>query len=283
MAKLAIRITLVLLVGGFLGTAMVRFAPGSGIDLEDLNTALSAESHAALRAADGNNVGLATFYAGYWKRLLHGDLGISVSLAEPVGRLLLERAPETIRSIGAGLVLAWSLGLGLGLLSLLPSTRLVAWGAWLLAGLLLCLPAAVLALACVLAKFPGRLAIGLIVFPKVYQFSRTLLVRSASMPHVLNARAKGLGDWQVLLRHILPVVAPQILALGGVSVCMALAACIPVEAVCDMPGIGQLAWKAALSRDLTLLVNLTMIVTVVTLVANSGMDLLADLIGERRP
>jgi ABC-type dipeptide/oligopeptide/nickel transport system permease component len=54
---------------------------------------------------------------------------------------------------------------------------------------------------------------------------------------------------------------------------MAFAASIPVEALCDLPGIGQLAWKAALGRDLDLLVILTMIVTLVTLLANSASDL----------
>jgi ABC-type dipeptide/oligopeptide/nickel transport system permease component len=58
-----------------------------------------------------------------------------------------------------------------------------------------------------------------------------------------------------------------------VSVCLALGACIPVEVLCDLPGIGQLAWKAALSRDLPVLVNLTMLVTLVTLVANTGSEL----------
>jgi ABC-type dipeptide/oligopeptide/nickel transport system permease component len=56
---------------------------------------------------------------------------------------------------------------------------------------------------------------------------------------------------------------------------MAFAAAIPVEVVCDLPGIGQLAWKAALSRDLGLLVNLTMVVTVITLAANSAAELVA--------
>jgi peptide/nickel transport system permease protein len=75
-----------------------------------------------------------------------------------------------------------------------------------------------------------------------------------------------------LLRHILPVAAPQLLALAGVSISIAFAAALPVEVVCDLPGIGQLAWKAALGRDLELLVNLTMIITVVTLLANSAAD-----------
>jgi peptide/nickel transport system permease protein len=93
---------------------------------------------------------------------------------------------------------------------------------------------------------------------------------------VLTARAKGLGGFRLLLWHILPVTAPQLLALAGVSVSLAFAAAIPVEVVCDLPGIGQLAWKAALGRDLELLVNLTMIVTMVTLLANSAADLMRN-------
>ena len=50
-----------------------------------------------------------------------------------------------------------------------------------------------------------------------------------------------------------------------------------MEALCDIPGIGQLAWKAALGRDLWLLVNLTIIVTLVTLISNS----LPDFFGQR--
>ncbi|MFZ0396306.1 MAG: hypothetical protein WCF17_07435 [Terracidiphilus sp.] len=51
---------------------------------------------------------------------------------------------------------------------------------------------------------------------------------------------------------------------------------IPLEALCDSPGIGQLAWQAALSRDLPLLVNLTMLFTLVTLGANLAADLIAN-------
>ncbi len=81
-----------------------------------------------------------------------------------------------------------------------------------------------------------------------------------------------------MLRHILRTTAPQLLALAGVSVSVAFAAAIPVEVVCDLPGIGQLAWKAAMGRDLALLVTLTMIVTLVTLVANSAADLMTHSI-----
>ena len=75
------------------------------------------------------------------------------------------------------------------------------------------------------------------------------------------------------------VATPQILALAGVTVSTALAASIPLEALCDSPGMGQLAWQAALGRDLPLLVNLTLIVTLITL----GANLAADLVGIAAP
>jgi peptide/nickel transport system permease protein len=116
--------------------------------------------------------------------------------------------------------------------------------------------------------------LGLIIFPKVFRYSRNLLGRSSALPHVLTARAKGLGNIRVLVWHILPTAGPQLLALLGVTVSFAFTAAIPMEALCDMPGIGQLAWKAALGRDVTLLVNLTMIVTLVTLMANSASEMM---------
>jgi peptide/nickel transport system permease protein len=64
------------------------------------------------------------------------------------------------------------------------------------------------------------------------------------------------------------------IALAGITISIALGASIPIESLCGLPGIGQLAWQAALSRDLPLLVNLTVLVTLVTLLANSGADVM---------
>ena len=58
------------------------------------------------------------------------------------------------------------------------------------------------------------------------------------------------------------------------SVSIALGAAIPVEALCGLAGVGQLAWQAALARDLPLLTNLTILVTLVTLLANSSADVI---------
>jgi peptide/nickel transport system permease protein len=87
-----------------------------------------------------------------------------------------------------------------------------------------------------------------------------------------------LGELRILAWHVLPVAGPQLIALAGVTISLALGASIPVESLCGLPGIGQLAWQAALSRDLPLLVNLTVLVTLVTLLANSGADVMIHVL-----
>jgi peptide/nickel transport system permease protein len=176
-------------------------------------------------------------------------------------------------------------GLGLGWLAALilafsaALLRLSAYDAVtaVVSGSVLCLPAAVLALLSVLWNFPGALAIALIVFPRLYRYARNLLAKSYSLPHIITARAKGLGEARIFLWHVLPGVAPQLLAVAAVSVSMAIGAAIPVEALCGLAGIGQLAWQAALARDLPLLVNITILVTLVTLLANSGADVIGQM------
>lgn len=271
--KLAVRILVTVLLGGFLGATLVRLAPGSGVDEEELDTRLNAESRHALREARAGDGNLFLFYFHYLNRMLHGDLGISRTLQRPVSQLVAERLPETLKSVALGLAVGWSAGFLLAVAIVMSRAWYLDLLGSLLVGALLCLPAAVLALLFVLAQAPARLLLGLIVFPKIFRYSRNLLARSSALPHVLTARAKGLGNQRLLVWHILPTAAPQLLALLGVTVSVAFTAAIPMEALCDIPGIGQLAWKAALGRDVALLVNLTMIVTLVTLVANSASDM----------
>jgi peptide/nickel transport system permease protein len=147
-----------------------------------------------------------------------------------------------------------------------------------LSGTLLCIPAAVLALLSVLWNVPGTLAIALIIFPRDYRYTRNLLARAYAQPHVLAARAKGLNEVRILFWHVVPVAAPQLLAVAGVSVSLAIGAAIPVEALCGLAGVGQLAWQAALGRDLPLLMNITLLMTLVTLLANSGADVAGSML-----
>lgn len=279
--KCAAKTIIIVLIGGFMGATLVRFSPGYGVTEEELDSRLSGESLEALRHSQEVPGNLMSFYISYWGKLVRGDLGFSNVMREPVRQLIAERFPETIKSVGFGLALGWAVGLGFAILSVTARSAAVDLGTGLLATIALCTPAAVLALLCLFAQAPGRLVIAVIVFPKVFQYARNLLLRSANLPHVVAATARGLNKARIFLRHILPVAAPQLFAVAGITVSIAFTAAIPVEALCDMPGIGQLAWKAALGRDLQLLIILTMMVTTVTLLANTTADLLGKAAAHR--
>jgi peptide/nickel transport system permease protein len=267
-----------ILLGGFISATLVRLAPGFEVDEQQLDPHLNTASVNALHEARRQDHNILRFYFSYMNRAAHGDLGTSLALGQPVRTLLIDRAPLTVRLLTTGLALAWVLSLTLALSAAWLRLSIYDTLTTVVSGTFLCIPAAVLALLSVLWNVPGSLAIALIVFPHTYRYARNLLVKAYSQPHVITARAKGLAEPRILFWHVIPVVAPQLLAVAGVSVSMAVGAAIPVEALCGLAGIGQLAWQAALARDLPLLVNITILVTVVTLLANSGADVIGHMV-----
>jgi len=263
----------VVLLGGLLSATLVRLAPGFDVDEQQLDARLSSESVQALRQDRDRDRNLAGFYFHYLGHALRGDLGQSRTLNRPVRELLARRLPVTARLAGAGLLVGWLCAVLLAVGATLARRSACDLAATLIGGLFLSVPAAVLALLFVFANAPACLVIALAVFPKVFSYTRNLLARSYRLPHLVTAYAKGVAPLGILLWHVLPVAGAQLLAVAGISVSIALGAAIPVEALCGIAGIGQLAWQAALGRDLPLLVNLTVLVTVITLAANWGSEL----------
>jgi peptide/nickel transport system permease protein len=170
------------------------------------------------------------------------------------------------------LLFAWLLGLALAVASATLSSRFFAAASEGVSGVFISTPAAALALIFVLLRLPPFAAAALLLFPKIYRYSINLLREGYESPHVLMARAKGAGRWRLLAWHVAPVSLPQWIALLGVSMSVAIGILLPIEVISDVPGIGQLAWQAAESRDLTLLVNLTLIVTFLTVCATTLSD-----------
>jgi peptide/nickel transport system permease protein len=276
-ARHGLAIVATALLGGLLSATLARLAPGFDTDEAQLDPHLNSASVQALRQARADQHNIFRFYFHSLQRAVHGDLGTSLSLGQPVGMLLRDRVPLTLRLVGLGLLLSWAAVMALALSA--AWLRVFAYDtfATIISGTLLCIPAAVLALLSVLWNVPGALAIALIIFPRDYRYARNLLAKAYSLPHIVTARAKGLGELRILFWHVVPVAGPQLLALAGVSVSLAVGAAIPVEALCGLAGVGQLAWQAALARDLPLLTNITVLVTLVTLLANSGADVIGSV------
>lgn len=262
-----LRLVAIMFLASLAGAMLMRFAPGFTSDDQELNSGLSAESIQSLRQAREADANVPRFYAHYLASLVKGDLGTSRSLNQPVKALLRERLPVTLFNLAFALAVGWLLGLALAVAAQTLRWPVLIFIANGLSGTFISTPAAALALVFLLLRWPPAFAAALLVFPKIYRYTQNLLQQSSEMPHVLTARAKGAGPLRVLAWHIAPTALPQLIALVGVSISIGIGVLLPIEVVSDVPGIGQLAWQAAQSRDLPLLVNLTMIVTFVTVCA----------------
>jgi len=257
------------LLGAFLAATLVRYSPGYGVDERELDPRLSPTSVEAIRKQHRLDSNLFRYYGEYLSAAARGDFGTSQSLQRPVFELVKERFPVTAHSVLFGVVTAWTMAFALAVIGLLFCGWIFEVSSTLLSGLLLALPSAVIALLFVHLRAPVFLAIAMVTFPKLFRFIRNLLAHAYDQPHVLAARARGIGPVRIFLCHVIPLAAPALVALVGVSISIAFGAAVPIEALCDSAGIGQLAWTAALNRDLPLVMNLTVIVTLITVACNS--------------
>jgi len=271
--RLILTMIATVLIGTLVTGMLVRLAPGFDVDAQQLDSRLGHESKEALREQRLRNADIAHFSIAYLGAAASGDFGMSLTLNRPVRELIAERFPTTLRIVGLGLLGGWLLAVVFAFSAVLLHRAAYDAATTTISSALLCVPSAVMALLFVLFRAPAQFAIALIVFPRLFRYARNVLANSYAMPHIITARAKGLGPVRVLCGHVVPVSAAPLLALAGVSVSIALGAAIPVEALCGIPGIGQLAWQAALGRDLPLLVTSTILVTLVTLTANTISDL----------
>ena len=267
-----LRLAAVMLMASFAGAMLMRIAPGFSSDDQELNSGLSAQSLQAIRRAHLADANIPRFYGQYLVSLARGDLGTSRSLNQPVKELLKERLPVTLANLAFALAAGWLLGLAFAVAAQTWDIRPLKLLANALSGTFISTPAAALALVFLLLRWPPAFAAALLVFPKIYRYAQNLLQQSSEMPHVLTARAKGAGPWRVLAWHVAPIAFPQLIALVGVSISIGIGVLLPIEVISDVAGIGQLAWHAAQSRDLPLLVNLTMVVTFATVCATLVSD-----------
>src|SRR5271155_5328835 len=278
LAQKVLLLTALAIVGALLSATMVRFAPGYGVDERELDPRLSAASRDAIRNEYRLGGGLISYYRGYISGLLHGNLGTSAFLQRPVAGLLKERVPLTARAVLFGLATAWMAASLLSLLTIRFQTWALEYSATALTGLLIALPTAVVALLCLYLRAPVFLGIAVITLPKLFRYQHNILAQAHARPFVLAARARGVSSNRILFRHVIPVAWPPLVALLGVSASMALGAAIPLEALSDSPGMGQLAWLAAINRDLPMLTSITLFVTILTV----GANFLASAMQERQ-
>ena len=261
-----VRMTAGLLLAGLLSVLLVRCSPGFGVDERELDPGLSEATRASIRGPLDHHSILANYGTVLFKAL-HGDLGYSSSLNAPVTELIAQRAAVTARSVLGGLTLAWAIALPMAVISV--SFRLGSVLFVPVVTLLMCVPVGLIAVYFFVAGLPAAAVVAAGVAPKVFTYVRQLLTEAEGRSHVFGAIARGLPAWRVFWMHRALPVAPEVLALLAVSVTIALGAAIPAEALCDVPGLGQLAWKASFARDTPALLAITWLLTAMAFTANT--------------
>ena len=258
--------TVVILVLGFIGAAcLVRFSPGFEMDMREADPRLSEESLRALREERLRDSALVPFAVRYARGVFSGDLGRSLSTNAPVAELVAERAPVTLRLIAIGSAMAGLAGLAAAILK-----RVVRPAAVLTTGsaaLLLAAPAGVVALLAVFAGVPAEAALAAVVAPSIYVYCDRLIAQQENATSTLAAYGLGIGRVRVFIVHVLPVLAAELGGLMGLAFVTAASASIPIEAVSSTPGLGQLAWRAALDRDMPVVAVVSVLMAVATRVS----------------
>lgn len=264
--------TLIIVVLVVIGsTVLVRFAPGYLSDAREMDSRYAGGARVQLSAEVARSSSLSHMLLteiGGWTR---GNLGISRQYEVPVLELILPRLAVTGALLLRAIVLAWTLALCAAFLSSVGRNLSLLWQAP--ATLLLAVPTAAMATICLLAGSGGPvLVMTLLLAARDFKFLDRILRKAWLDPHLLQARAQGIPTRRLVQTHILPNIVSQLLALATLSVVAALSALVPVEVIFNVPGLGQLAWNAAMNRDLPVLLAVTMIMAIAVTLAGMAPD-----------
>lgn len=255
------RTAVILLMVVFAATALVRFAPGYLSDAREMDQRYAGAAREELNETARRDSSLLKMVGREIDGWSRGDLGDSRQYQVPVRELIGARLKVTIEIILRAIGLAWSMAFVAALIS---SSRRKASVVWQLpATLLLAVPTAALATLCIVAGdgtsvYPVTV-MALLLAARDFKFLDRIFRTAWNEPHVLQARAQGISGAHLLRAYILPGLRPSMMALATLSILTALSAMVPVEVIFNIPGIGQLAWSAAMNRDLPVLLAVTLI------------------------
>jgi peptide/nickel transport system permease protein len=251
----ALALVLLVMTGS---TVLVRFAPGYLSDAREMDARYADTARAELSqeaARSRSLTGMLRDEMGGWMR---GDAGTSRQFGVPVMELVRPRLAVTGGLLLRSLVVGWAIALGAAVVS---SAGKKEWWMWQApAAVLLAVPTAAMATVCLLAGMGGPvLVMALLLAARDFKFLHRVLRKAWLDPHLLQARAQGIRTARLLRAHIVPAIVPELAALASLSIVTALSALVPVEVIYSVPGLGQLAWSAAMNRDLPVLLAVTTI------------------------
>ena len=244
-----------------------------------------------IRAALGFDRPLPEQYGRFLLRALHGDFGRSLRHRQPTLPLVLARFPATLELAGAAMALAALVALPLGILSALRRNSLIDTSAMMFALSGQCMPTFWLGILLILifgvnlrwVPVYGGEGLLTLVLPAVtlgvWAAARTARITRSSLLEVLpqdflrTARAKGVGEGAVILRHALRNGAIPIVTAFGLELGNLLGGAVVTEAVFAYPGVGRLAVEAVVNKDVPLIQAVVFTVAALLITLNLVIDL----------
>lgn len=261
-------VVLLVVVGS---TVLVRFAPGYLSDAREMDSHFGNAARVELAAEAERSNSVRQMLSNELHGWVRGDFGVSRQYDVPVVELILPRLAVTGGLLLRSIAWAWTIALLSAMVSSARRNPSFLWSAP--STLLLAVPTAAMATVCMLSDRGGPvLVMTLLVAARDFKFLHRMLRKVWRDPHLLYARAQGITPLRLVSAHIVPSIASQLLALATLSIVTALSALVPVEVVFSVPGLGQLAWNAAMNRDLPVLLAVTLIMAVAVTLAGMTSD-----------
>lgn len=286
---------------------LLHLAPGDPLTVLTDAPQVSRDALRQMRRDFGLDRPLAEQYVRYLGRLVQGDFGVSITQHRPVTAALAGAVPQTLLLAAAALLVDFAVGIGIGVaqgrragtrtdraLSVatitLYSTPVFAFGVLLLGvfgeGLgWLPLGGSVDPIRHASLSGVGRLAdrlrhlvlpaltLGLVAAAYTARHQRSALLEVIQQDFVRAARARGLSERVVLLRHALRNALTPTITLAGLAFPALLSGSVLVESVFGWPGMGRLAAEAIGRRDYPIVTAAAILAAALVVIGN----LLADL------
>ena len=262
-------------------------------------TAISPEVRAKLIEDLGLADPLIVQYFTWVKDIGTGKLGEAMLRGDKISTMVVRRGPITAEIALLSIVISWAVGLPVGIVSALKPHSVTDLTARFLSILFLAIPGFWLALLVVVALIdlfgykspviPSQIwddpwanfqmvigpsvIVGLGMSAFIARMARSTLFEVIREDYVRTARAKGLTERLVLVRHSLPNALLPVITLSGVLLAALFGGVVAVEKAFGVPGLGVTMVDAAVSRDIPVVQNLVLISTLMFVAVNLIVDL----------
>ncbi len=279
-----------LFVVSLLVFVVIRVLPGDPAQVI-MGTEGNPEATARLRTSLGLDRPLVVQYVDWLAHAVRGDLGVSIQYDVPVGRLIMSRLPVTLPLTLLAAAFMVATAVPLGLYAATHHRRVGDYVTMVISQLGISVPSFWAGLLLILAfsvhlgwaqsgGFRGwrslilpALALGVFQAAVLVRATRSAVLDVMREDYVRTARAKGVPEGVVVVKHTLRNALIPIVTVAGLQVGQLLAGSIILESVFVLPGLGRLALGAITARDLPVVQGVTLFVASSIVAINFLVDL----------